>query len=268
MSIRPLFLIGTKRAGSTLSVNLLNLHPRVFVTHESDVAWILYQAVHGWPNGRRCHPLDAARGFESTLASCGELVDAFERGPRDRAAIREAFNTIQRWIMKHGSAMDKPRSKPDLLWLGDKKPVQHADPEVGAFLRANFPEARYLHVVRHPRATVASMVRAARSWRVVPESWSGSPADVLAHWTEQEERVLDAKRAGEIEIHSLRLEDLCAEPVRRMAEVYAFLDLEMPESLADRIRHFVDPDPNRKYDGFELDVSPPARAVMDRYRYR
>jgi LPS sulfotransferase NodH len=41
---RPLFIMGNKRSGSTLVTDLLNAHPRVFVSHESDVAWLLYQA--------------------------------------------------------------------------------------------------------------------------------------------------------------------------------------------------------------------------------
>jgi LPS sulfotransferase NodH len=45
----PLFVIGSKRSGSTLAVNLLNAHPRVFASHESDSLWILYQARNGPP---------------------------------------------------------------------------------------------------------------------------------------------------------------------------------------------------------------------------
>jgi hypothetical protein len=40
---RPLFIIGSKRSGTSLLVSLLNQHPRVLVTHESDLVWILYQ---------------------------------------------------------------------------------------------------------------------------------------------------------------------------------------------------------------------------------
>lgn len=47
---RPLFIIGNKRSGSTLMTDLPNVHPRVFVSHESDIAWILYQAREGWPD--------------------------------------------------------------------------------------------------------------------------------------------------------------------------------------------------------------------------
>jgi len=34
---RPLFLVGNKRSGTSQLVRLLNLHPKIFVAHESDV---------------------------------------------------------------------------------------------------------------------------------------------------------------------------------------------------------------------------------------
>ena len=41
---KPLFIIGNKRSGTTLVTDLLNSHPNVFVSHEADIAWILFQA--------------------------------------------------------------------------------------------------------------------------------------------------------------------------------------------------------------------------------
>ena len=38
---KPLFIMGNKRSGSTLMADLLNSHANVFVSHESDIAWIL-----------------------------------------------------------------------------------------------------------------------------------------------------------------------------------------------------------------------------------
>ena len=38
---RPLFLVGNKRSGTSHLVRLLNLHPQVFVSHESDIVWAL-----------------------------------------------------------------------------------------------------------------------------------------------------------------------------------------------------------------------------------
>ena len=41
--IYPLFIIGNKRWGTSQLVRMLNLHPLMFVSDESDISWILYQ---------------------------------------------------------------------------------------------------------------------------------------------------------------------------------------------------------------------------------
>ena len=56
---KPLFIMGNKRSGSTLMTDLLNSHANVFVSHESDIAWILYQARAGRPARYQTHTLAA-----------------------------------------------------------------------------------------------------------------------------------------------------------------------------------------------------------------
>ncbi|MCK5521977.1 MAG: sulfotransferase [Thiomargarita sp.] len=40
---KAVFIIGNKRSGSTQLMHLLNLHPNIFVSNESDILWILYR---------------------------------------------------------------------------------------------------------------------------------------------------------------------------------------------------------------------------------
>ncbi len=259
--------MGNKRSGSTLMVNLLNLHPRVFVTHESDIVWILHQASRGLLHEARCHPLDGPRGMESTLEICRDIAEAAVGHDPSVEQVTRAFLQVQEHIMRHGSAMDKPAHKNDLAWIGDKKPVQHSDPQLRPFLRTHFPEARYVHLVRNPRHVVASMAKAAKTWKVVPEYWKGTPEDLLERWAIQEEWVLAAKSEPGAMIHTLRMEDLCQRPVDEMAAVFTFLDLEMPDGAPKRIARFIDPDPGRKHQSFTLPTSPRASQIMELYGY-
>lgn len=164
--------MGNKRSGSSLLVTLLNLHPRVFMTYESDVIWILYQARNGMPSQYRCYPWDGPLGMEATLKACHHTLLTSLYSSQGEKAIATTFFRIQEHLMQHGSAIQRPQPKTNLAWIGDKKPVQHSDPELGAFLRRHFPEARYIHIVRHPKAVVASMAKAAGNWkRGIPEYW-------------------------------------------------------------------------------------------------
>lgn len=266
MEARPLFLMGNKRSGSTLLVNLLNAHPRIFVTHESDIVWILYRASIGELGDGECHPLDASRGMESTLAHCGEIIGSVDQ-TSDRDAIIDAFYRVQEHINRHGSDMDKRLAKVDVAWTGDKKPVQHCDPGLRGFLREHFPSARYLHVARDPKGVVASMMRAAESWKVVPDYWKGTAFGLLERWAIHEAWALEVAEEDSTPVHRLRLEDLCARPIETMERVFEFLDVELPAEIEDRIRRSVYTDPNAKYTGFELPASSRAAPIMELYGY-
>ena len=255
---RGLFLLGNKRSGSSLLARLLSLHPRVRVTHESDLAWILYQARDGWPQRFRCHPWDGPLGMRATLRSCGSLLRSTLAAGEETAAV---FRRVQSALP--GEEAPRPET---LAWLGDKKPVQQADPRVHAFLRDRFADARYVHLVRHPRAVVASMIEAAGRWQVAPAWWKREPRRILERWAVHEEWALRAVALGDA--HGLRFEDLCRDPAETLGALFGFLGLDLPGEIADRARELVRPDPNRKHEAFALPSHPRADRLLERYGYR
>jgi hypothetical protein len=171
-------------------------------------------------------------------------------------------------VEEHLRKLATPKSPANQIkWVGDKKPVQQADPEMRPFILQHFPDARYLHIVRHPRAVIASKLEAVKNWPVVPEFWKKSPEFILDRWALHEDWVLQAKATEKSPIHTLRFEDLCMHPVETMEKVFAFFDLNLPGTAADRLRKDVQPNPNQKYDSFSLPHSNHARKIMDIYQY-
>lgn len=257
-----LFFMGNKRSGTSLLVRLLNLHPDIFATHESDIVWLLYQMRNGWPPRFDCYPWDGPIGMRNTLEACEPQLRAWAL---DGVPASEIFQRVNEILRR--KSPDRANEPGGHRWLGEKKPVQQCDPDLRPFMLEHFPRSRYLHIVRDPRAVVASMTEAARSWPVVPEYWKGSPAQVLERWAIHEEWVLQAKATEQAPILTFRFEDLCAQPAETMQRVFQFLDLDCPASVADRIRGEVQPDPNRKWGEFALPSSPRAEAIMARYGY-
>jgi hypothetical protein len=268
MEAGQVFIIGNKRSGTSLLTSLLNLHPNIFVSYESDIIWILFQAEKQGLSHLRPYPWDGPLGMRATLKACqGMLQDFSNRAPRGKNPV-EIFSSVLEYLMVHGSDVQRPYPKKDLSWLGDKKPVQQCDPEISPFLRRHFPGARYIHMVRNPRAVVPSKIRAAEKWNEgVPEYWKGTPAQILERWAVHEEWVLEAKSWGGGRVHSLRMEDLCEEPVRRMREVFEHLEVDVPENMDDTIRASVRRDPNEKYRSFSLPALPAAERIMRLYHY-
>ncbi len=218
---KPLFMVGNKRSGTSQLVRLLNLHPRVFIAHESDLVWILYQFHHQmeW----QPHPWDSGRGMDVTLASCAGCLHP-ERTPR------ENYFVMQQRIMETGNPWMGASNKKAVLWSGDKKPFQHTDPRLVDFIAEHLADASFIHIVRHPFAVALSSER----FNYTPQGdfWQGlSREDKVARWTFHEELVEQVKIRFPARVHTLRYEDLCAEPRNQLQRLLAFLELEAPREM-------------------------------------
>lgn len=294
---KPLFVMGNKRSGTTVLTNLLNAHPRIFLSHEADTAWILYQARNGRPAQYATHPQDSRMELDSTLKSCKRILSTTLRHSPTQTEMAAAFTAIQMQLLQNylkpslreqawrvfqevgrrpkparlwRAIRQRPRPprKERLAWIGDKKHAQHLDPEVRSFLRSKLPDARYIHIVRHPRGVVVSMVDASTHWRVMPEYFKGTAETILEQWALHEEYALQAKAQEPQAIMTLRLEDLCADPLATMSQVCDFLGLELTDEVVSSIPLLVHyRDPNRKYRSFALPDVPRARRIMELYSY-
>ena len=214
--LRPLFIIGNKRSGTSQLVRVLNLHPEVFISHESDIAWILQQFHHH--EEFRAHPWDSERAMRFALETAGHCLQ-LEHTPW------ENFLNVQHALMENGSPWLPPQKKTGLKWIGDKKPMQHTDPELLKFLLANFPEARFLHIVRHPLEVVGSSDQFNQT--AEGDFWQElSSAEKLERWAFHEQQVLQLRHSFPERVHSLRFEDFCCETEKEMARVFKFLDLK------------------------------------------
>ena len=221
--IRPLFLIGNKRSGTSQLVRVLNMHPQIFVSHESDISWILYQFHNDQPF--RAHSWDSNKGMRFTLEMSRHLL-------RREASPLENFLRVQLSLMQGGSPWLHAQKKPDLQWVGDKKPMQHTDPELLRFLLQHFPGAHFLHIVRHPFEVVASSDRFNQTAH--GDFWLGlSREEKVEQWTFHEQQVLQLHQTLPARVHSLRYEDFCRETEKELFGVFKFLQLE-PDSHALR----------------------------------
>jgi hypothetical protein len=267
LSPNPVFIVGNKRSGSTLLVNMLNEHPHIAVTHESDIIWALYQCRQGTPDAFETFPFDAPRGLEALLASYGDALRELISPRPTPERLRNAFFEIQRRVIERGTAVHVPlKSAGELAWIGDKKPVQHASPELRRFILELFPGAIFIHVIRHPSAVAASQQEAARTWPVVPDYWR-VPAVLFDRWRIHEEWVLELKAAFPRQIRTVRLEDLCANPKEEISKLFALLKLPITIPLQERLITFVYRAPNAKYLNRCASPPPAVARIMEMYGY-
>lgn len=218
--MRPLFLIGNKRSGTSLLVRVLNLHPNIFISHESDVVWILYQFHRQQPFV--AHRWDSDRGMKHTVAAAGDLLQHSRRP-------EENFRAVICKLMEQGTPWLKPMHKPDLRWIGDKKPFQHIDPDLVPFIRESFPDALFLHIVRHPCAVAAS----SESFNETGfgDFWLDLTLEQkVDRWAENEELVRQMRDEMPERVHSLRYEDFCRHTSQELERIFRFLGVPADEN--------------------------------------
>jgi len=214
--INPLFLIGNKRSGTSHLVRVLNMHPRVFVSHESDISWILYQ--FHCDQLFRGHSWDSDKGMRATLETSGHLLHR-------EATPMENFLAVQMSVLENGSPWLHAMKKTGLHWVGDKKPMQHTDPAVLKFLLQHLPGAHFLHIIRHPFEVVASSDRFNQT--ADGDFWLGlSAQEKVERWTFHEQQVLQLRQTLPGRVYSLRYEDFCHRTEKELSGVFEFLRLK------------------------------------------
>ena len=259
MKHRPLFIIGNKRSGTSLLVKILLTSPEIYCSFESDAAWILYCLYH--KKSITPYKYDNDVGLNITLDSCAEVIDEIRR--TGIKSVEDAFYKIQ-LCLKSKTGWAKHRNLDIIKYIGDKKPVQYADPDVFQFITTHFKDPCFLHIVRDPRAAAGSMMRKAQMGRMpgIPEFWREGTDSVLSHWVKFEKWVIDAKR--DHQIYTIRFEDLCKNYRGECADLFNHLGLKV---RIDKIPSTMCRNTNFKYQFEYIRLEGEAREIAREYRY-
>jgi hypothetical protein len=248
---KAVFIIGNKRSGSTQLMHLLNLHPQIFISNESDILWILYLFHHDLEIVP--YQWDTPIGINRTLEKHKDLLS------KDKTPF-ENFVTIQKAIMETGIGKREPVHKENLLWIGDQKPFQQIDPEIVPFIKENFPDAKFIHLIRHPFPVVRS------SQVFIGELWKGMSADeILQRWTLHESWVQLEKDKHEVPILDVKYEDIISHTQREMVRMFEFLEVTYDQAILDRARK-ITRSTIRLHP--RLPCSPETEAIMSQYGYK
>lgn len=231
----PLFIGGCGRSGTTLLADLIGCHSQISPIYEP---WFLYDVA-------KLIFIDKDLPAESRLARVREGVASWmadldalrhDKKPTERYRhgtynIRFSRETAQRLTDELCRRLAKePALKPFRDYVSGLF-AEHAKAEGKPFwvskvpryvlmaplLKQAFPDLRFIHCVRDPRAVVASM--ASREW--APKS----SAERFAYWTlnvERGKRFVDQFPEQGIEV---RYEDLVADPAGTLGRLFRWLGI-------------------------------------------
>lgn len=199
---RVVFVEGAPRSGTTFLTAMLSAHDEI-------------AGITGEP-----------RLFEQGV---GTLFDNYELGGHlDTFVSRRTLVALVRQLVDGALEELRRTTRPDAGFVVEKTPVTRQ--AAGTVLERKlecYPDGWYLHIVRDGDAVTRSLSRA-------PWSQDMTEAERRAWWKNSVDSVRDVL-GGLERYREVPYEDLAADPVSTMAEVFAWLGLPWTEALASRI---------------------------------
>lgn len=226
---RPVFIVSSPRAGSTLLFETMAQSPSVFTPEGESHA-----IIEGIDS---LHP--ARRGWESNRLTADDATPV-------------VASVIETRFLAELTSRDGGRRFPERVRMLEKTPKNCLRIP---FLRAIYPDAYFIYLYRDPRATISSMIDAWESGKFVtyPElpGWEGPPwslllipgwrelagrpvEEIAAHqWNEATRIMLDDLETLPPESWSVASYDsLVGEPQKEIERLCAFVDIDWDRQLA------------------------------------
>lgn len=202
-----LFVYGCPRSGTTWVQLLLDRHPAVVTAPETHVfSFYLDSFRRQW--GRETAGSSEGRGN----TGLSQLLDREEFDDLCRRTAARVLEVIA-------------RRDPGATLVVEKSPQHACQSE---WIAGLFPEARFLHVIRDPRDTVASLLAAGRGWG---RSWAPSnPVDAARYWNRH---VGKGRRIRDLDsrYREVRFEALGDDAAGELTEILSWLGLPGDEAF-------------------------------------
>lgn len=208
------FIVGTGRSGTTLLQAMLSCHPRLHIPAETQFFSRFDPGLHF------ADPLSAADTdayvARVTADAWWKELNVPEPALRDALVRSRSSRDLFLWLLRALSpGVTKPR-------LGEKTP--HHEKYARRIVEL-FPDAQFIHVVRDPRDTVAS-IRKEDWWR------DKSVLMTARHCRRVYERMRHIERAlGPARSHRVRYESLVADPESVLRAACAFLHEDFDHAM-------------------------------------
>lgn len=245
------FIVGCGRSGTTLLQTMLLSDPTIVLPPETK----FYPAIetHGWPSR-----FDLAKDDDFARAVALVWEDQARRGlDCDRATFERFAATAERsWdglFLAYLAAYAEPTGA---TRVGEKSPV-HTH-YVGP-LSESFPDAKFIHIVRDPRAVVLSRMRAGFGSNLIEPN--------VHRWKRAAEMHRDhADRLGPGRYLLVRYEDLVTDQRATLGRACEFLGIELTDAMLEHHKRGDKGFPERSKDWMENTTKPVFTSSIEKWK--
>lgn len=217
----PLFVVGMPRSGTKLLRELLNRNPAIGI-HPLESDFIPYLVNK---HGRNCHfSSDAAlRLFYNEFCRTGFFIEMINRGKKLewRFFFDSCKNRNWTGVFEPIFKFYAPPNRNERFIWGDKTPGYLNQLPL---LKAVFPEAKFIHIIRDPRDYSLS----------VEKAWNKNVFRAAERWRHNIEKARSSGYHFIEDYHEIKYEALLSNPTTELKKICQFLECTynpMMESL-------------------------------------
>ncbi len=232
----PAFVVGHRKTGTTLLLDLLDGHPRLVALPGESNHFLTFLPRFGGLGADRI-AVEAQRWWMLRLITPSGIPPFWAAG-RPWELDADPYELFSRRLLELGAAnpgrdalglaavaLHAARGDPGepVAWV-EKTPGQEHEVEQ---ILGRYPEARFVHLLRDPRSVVAAIRRLDRA--------TGHETDLVGVASSVDRSFAaahdNARRLGERRYLTVRYEDLVTEPARTMRRTAGFLGIDWADSL-------------------------------------
>lgn len=215
MNYRPIFIGGCDRSGTTLLGDLLGNSPWTLTTPESQ---FMHELLLHLKLGSLTTPQGAAQWLQNHFRFATWDMQLTPGELEQLLTLDNPRQAIEGIVQCYAKQYHSQKLSAD-VWV-DHTPDNF---KYHAMLKALFPEARFVHIVRDGRAVCAS---------IKDLDWGPNNAYTASrHWADRLQQALAVESAEGANCHRVRFEDLVANPGSVLAELCAFIDIPFDASM-------------------------------------
>lgn len=210
------FIIGCPRSGTTLFQSMLASHPDVILPAETGFYLLLYAEYYSqWGE------LSTPENFEKAIETSLNFYRIKDLNLDSNIIRAKCQNKSRSWETIFLAILATYAEKYHVPRIGEKSPRHY---ECLGILKERFPQAKFIHIIRDPRAVVLSLMKAPfGSDRI------GNSCNI---WQE----AIDVHRQYADELGSeryrvVKYEDLVFQPEEILKQICSFLNLEFSSQM-------------------------------------
>jgi hypothetical protein len=219
-NIKPVFIVGCPRSGSTWTTFLLSHHPQVATFQHAKVFDYLIGMQRWWRN---------KTSFSFIVNPSGTATA--DSGDDDTLRLKqvlpeEALYPLLRPVVD-GILGAVASARPGASVVVDKTPENGL---LAEFILKVVPDAHFLHIVRDPRAVFCSHRSASRSW--AKWEFPTHPVDGGRYWRKDVEAAMRIPQLTD-QYLQVRYEDLKDRGPQELARIFDWLDVPADAALCE-----------------------------------